>query len=320
MRSPAVAAAFSVGLLVGSFAPGAQAQQANDLRPLLDRLDRLERDMNLLQRQVYRGAGAGDAPVAVSPPDAQSAVNYEVRFGQIEDQMRTITGQIEEVTYNLAQMKRRLDTLASDIDQRLSALEHHDGPTALTGEQPAPTGDRPARASTPPSGAGANPAEPASRSGVLGQLPAGSAEQTAAAPAAAVGAANLPGGTAQDQYNYAFGLLRQADYPGAEQALRGFIQRYPNDPLAGNAQYWLGETYYVRKDYNNAAAVFAEGYQKYPKGGKAADNLLKLGMALGQLGQKADACRAFARLDRDFPSAPANVKERAGDEKKRLSC
>ncbi len=102
--------------------------------------------------------------------------------------------------------------------------------------------------------------------------------------------------------------------------MRAFVQRYPNDPLAGNAQYWLGETYYVRQDYNNAATVFAEGYQKYPKGGKAADNLLKLGMSLGQLGQKADACRAFARLDRDFPSAPSNVKERAADEKKRLAC
>jgi tol-pal system protein YbgF len=321
MRSLGVAAAFSLGLVLGGFAPGAQAQQANDLRPLLDRLDRLERDMNLLQRQVYRGAGAGDVPVAVSPPDAQSAVNYEVRFGQIEDQMRTLTGQLEEVTYNVAQMKRRLDTLASDIDQRLGALEHHDGPAVVAGDQAAPSGEAAARGrAAPPSGAGANPAEPASRSGVLGQLPAGPAEQTAAAPAAAPPPASLPGGTSQEQYNYAFGLLRQADYPGAEQALRAFIQRYPNDPLAGNAQYWLGETYYVRKDYNNAAAVFAEGYQKYPKGGKAADNLLKLGMALGQLGQKADACHAFARLDRDFPTAPANVKERAGDEKKRLAC
>lgn len=325
MRSTAVAAAFSVALMLGGFVPGAQAQQANDLRPLLDRLDRLERDMNLLQRQVYRGSSPSGAPVPVSPPDAQSAVNYEVRFGQIEDEMRTLTGQIEEVTYNLAQMKRRLDTLASDIDQRLGALEHHDGATAPAGEQASSPGNVAARNSAaPPPGAGANPAEPASRSGVLGQLPANAGQQTAAAPAAEGAAAkpsgSLPAGTSQEQYNYAFGLLRQADYPGAEQALRAFIQRYPNDPLAGNAQYWLGETYYVRKDYNNAAAVFAEGYQKYPKGGKAADNLLKLGMALGQLGQKADACRAFARLDRDFPSAPSTVKERAGDEKKHLGC
>ena len=91
-----------------------------------------------------------------------------------------------------------------------------------------------------------------------------------------------------------------------------FVQRYPNDPLAGNAQYWLGETYYVRKDYENAATAFAEGYQKYPESGKAADNLLKLGMSLGNLGKKSEACSAFARLDRDFPTAPANVKDRVG--------
>ena len=100
--------------------------------------------------------------------------------------------------------------------------------------------------------------------------------------------------------------------------MRSFIQRYPNDSLAGNAQYWLGETYYVRKDYNNAAAVFAEGYQKYPKGGKAADNLLKLGMALGQLGQKTDACRAPSR-DSTTTSRPRPPRSRTAVATRRRS-
>jgi tol-pal system protein YbgF len=301
---------------------GTAAAQSTDVRPLLDRLDRLERDMNLLQRQVYRGTGPGGAPVAVSPPDAQSAVNYEVRFSQLEDQMRGLTGQIEEIHYNLDQLKRRLDTLVSDVDQRLSSIEHGGSAAAAAPSAAAPVAQpAPRSLAAAPRGAGANPAEPPSQSGTLGQLPVARDTQTAAAaPAAAAQAGVLPSGTPQEQYNYAFGLLRQANYPAAEQALRAFIQRYPNDQLTGNAQYWLGETYYVRKDYNNAAAVFAEGYQKYPKGGKAADNLMKLGMALGQLGQKADACRAFARLDRDFPTAPAAIKDRAGDEKKRLGC
>jgi tol-pal system protein YbgF len=310
--------------------PGMAAAQDRDVRPLVERLDRLERDMNLLQRQVYRGTGPGGAPVAVSPPDNQSAFNAEIRFGQIDDQMRSLTGQIEEINYNLDQLKRRLDKLVNDVDQRLSTLEHGGAPAVAANEAapapastvppPAPQGVlRPPRGvqPTPPAGAGANPAEPPSREGVLGTLPA-APQQQAAAPAAEAGV--LPNGSAQEQYNYAFGLLRQTDYAGAEKALRAFIQRYPNDPLAANAQYWLGETYYVRKDYNGAAATFAEGYQKYPKGGKAPDSLLKLGMALGNLGQKADACRAFTRLDRDFPSAPANIKERATSEKQRLGC
>jgi tol-pal system protein YbgF len=315
MRYLAFAVAFS-GLTC--LLAGAAGAQSTDLRPLLDRLDHLERDMNMLQRQVYRGTGAGGAPVPATPADAQSAVNYEVRTSQLEDQMRQLTGQIEEINYNIDQLKRRLDTLASDVDQRLTALEHGTTATAGASGQAAPTAGRGA---PPPRGAGANPAAAPSQAGVLGQLPAerGEEQQTAAAPAAAESAAgNLPNGTPQQQYNYAFGLLRQANYPAAEQALRAFIQRYPNDPLAGNAQYWLGETYYVRKDYNNAAAVFAEGYQKYPKGGKAADNLYKLGMSLGQLGRKKDACGAYARFDRDFPTAP--IKDRVAEEKKRLGC
>lgn len=292
---------------------GAFAQESNDLRPLLDRLDRLERDMNLLQRQVYRGTGPNGAPMAPSPADGQGTLSYEVRISQLEDQFRQITGQIEEINYNLDQLKRRVDTLSSDVDQRLTALEHGG---AAPGQPPA-AGAVPPRplAGGPPPGA-ATRAAPPGTSGVLGQLPAG--QQQAAAPAGA--AAPPPSATPQAQYNYAFGLLRQANYPAAEAALRSFIQRYPNDPLAGNAQYWLGETYYVRKDYTNAAAVFAEGYQKYPKGGKAADNLLKLGMSLGQLGRKADACRAFVHLDREFPTASGTVKERSNEEKKRLGC
>jgi tol-pal system protein YbgF len=265
--------------------------------------------MNLLQRQVYRGTSPG-GPVAPSPSDA---VNYEVRLSQLEDQLRTLTGQTEQTNNNLDQIKRRLETLASDIDQRLAALEHGGAPAA--GQPQAQLAPQSLGRSR---GAGDNPAEAAGQAGSLGQVPgARSAPQTATAPA---DSSALPSGSPQEQYNYAFGLLRQAKYDDAEQALRSFIQHYPNDQLAGNAQYWLGETYYVRKDYANAAAVFAEGYQKYPKGGKAADDLMKLGLSLGQLGRKPDACGAFARLDRDFPSASAEVKTRAGDEKKRLGC
>src|SRR6185437_7270832 len=129
MRPTALAGFLSGFCLL--LAAGAQAQTSNDLRPLLDRLDRLERDMNMLQRQVYRGTSPGGAPVPMSPADTQTAVNSEVRFGQIDDQMRNITGQIEELTNGLAQLKRRLDTLQGDIDQRLTALEHGQGGGAV---------------------------------------------------------------------------------------------------------------------------------------------------------------------------------------------
>src|SRR5579875_1496482 len=104
------------GLAVVPVTARAQSQD-RDIQPLLNRLDRLERDMNMLQRQVYGGASSNGAPVAVSPPDGgPSALGTEVRISQIEDQMRTLTGQIEELNYNVDQLKRRLDTVSSDVD------------------------------------------------------------------------------------------------------------------------------------------------------------------------------------------------------------
>ncbi len=322
---PSVAQAFSQ--VAQSQYPGAQDP---DMRPLLDRLDRLERDMNMVQRQVYRSAGAGNSPAAGPPPDGQSALATEVRIGQLEDQMRTLTGQIEETNYNLGQIKQRLDKLSGDIDQRLTALEHGGGggPAADDGGSPPPApppdaGGAGLRPPQRPPGSSANPALPPSRSGILGTIPANPPPVTAPPDqqtAAASAAGTLPNGTAQQQYDYAFGLLRQANYAAAESALRSFVQHYPNDPLSGNAQYWLGETYYVRQDYAAAVKAFAEGYEKYPKSGKAADILLKLGLSFGSLNQKSNACLALARLDRDFPTAPPNIKERATSEKQRLGC
>ena len=74
-------------------------------------------------------------------------------------------------------------------------------------------------------------------------------------------------GTPQSQYDYALSLmLGQQDFAAAEQALKAFVEQHPQDDLTGNAQYWLGETYYVRgRSYQNAAFAFAEGYQRYPK-------------------------------------------------------
>jgi tol-pal system protein YbgF len=323
---------FSVASAALVFLADPALSQNNDLRPILDRLDRMERDMNQLQRQVYRGGSSG-APTPVAPADSgSSAVTAEIRMDQLEAQMRTLTGTLEEQTYNIDQLKIRLDKLVSDVDLRLTALEHPDAggsAAAASGAQanaaPAPSAAPPARAAgtdqpTPPAGAGANPDAPASASGTLGTLSTGSGAQVASRMPAKPGGGPLPSGSAQDQYNYAFGLLRQADYPGAEEALRAFVQRYPNDALAGNAQYWLGETFYVRKDYNNAAAAFAEGYRKYPQSGKGADSLLKLGLSLSNVGQKKEACLTLGQLNHDFPNASTNIKERASQEKQHLGC
>src|ERR1700748_1655654 len=125
---------------------------------------------------------------------------------------------------------------------------------------------------------------------------------------------------AQSGYDAAVGLTRARSYEQAEFAWLNFLRQYPNSSLDGNAQYFLGETYYGGNDYRHAAAAYAAGIEKYPRGDMASETLLKLGISLGRSGDQASACEAFTRLDRDFPGAAGVVHERGLVEKRQYHC
>lgn len=121
-------------------------------------------------------------------------------------------------------------------------------------------------------------------------------------------------------YETAYGYLLQQDYASAEASFSDFLTRFPGDSLAGNAQYWLGESFFVRGQYKQAASAFLKGYQTYDQNAKAPDSLLKLAMSLDRLGQKDAACSSFSELNTRFPTAPPHIKNRAQSERQRIGC
>jgi tol-pal system protein YbgF len=163
-------------------------------------------------------------------------------------------------------------------------------------------------ADTPPAGGGA----PTQLTPPGGAAPA---KQAAAAPTAV-----LPNGTPQVQYDFAIDLLKRGQFPQARDTLKQFLSEHPKDALAGNAQYWLGETYYVQGQYKDAADSFLKGYTTYSKSPKAPDSLLKLGMTLNQLGQKDAACATFGQLKEQFPQAAPAIVARAKQERQKAGC
>src|SRR5271154_4334042 len=326
-----VVPALVFGLAALAAMPEAGAQ--NDVQALSDKVDRLQQEISDLERQVYNGQGSGTGAVATDTGGGSTAASQEVRLQQLEQQMRDLTGQVEKLGFSLQQLSARMDKLSQDVDFRLTQLEHNQPAAGAAAAAPAqPTvvvggttgtdqGDQPLKQSSlAPQTLGTLTQ---SQVQAAAQQPAAGATApatTTAAQTAAATAYQLPGNTVEEQYQYAFGLLQQANYDEAEKALRAFVAQHPTDFLAGNAQYWLGETYYVRGRYEDAAVTFAEGYQKYPDNSKAPDDLLKLGMSLGQIGKKSDACVAFAELGKKFPTAPDNVLARVKDEKHRYGC
>lgn len=334
------AAPLALGPSQGAWAQGASG--GRDIQALIDRIDRLQRELTTLQREVYRGrgpgagggTGSGPSPAAGAlgaPGEPNLAAAMQVRLDEIETQMRGFTGQLEELSHAIDMLRKRVDKLSSDMDYRLKALESR--ATAGPQGQGRPPGfaQRNPQSAAPP---GTPPAPAPGQAGVLGTIPqsdldrgqagAGAAappqEQGQAARAPTPTAPPPPKGSPEAQYRFATGLLFQSDFEGAERAFSQFLAANPDHELAGNAQYWLGETHYVRGDFRTAASVFAEGYQKYPKSGKSPDNLLKLGLSLAAIDKKESACATFERLLKEFPEADSSVRSRARSQRETLRC
>src|SRR5206468_10079780 len=193
---------------------------------------------------------------------------------------------IEQLQYKNQQLQQQMEKMQADYEYRLEQLEKGRG------------------------GGGPRPSAPPA----AGPPPPASPPQAAAAPPAAGGA------TGDQLYHDAFKMLQDGDYAGAEKAFKTFVQRNPQHVLAGNAQYWLGETYYARRDYQNAMTAFAEGFKVYKASPKGPDNLLKLGITLAVLGRKSDACSVFARFNQDYPRATDLQKRRIEQERQKNGC
>src|SRR5260221_238569 len=225
------------------------------------------------------------APTAASAQRADP-VYIEDRLNQLQQSITLLTGQIEQLQYRNQQLQQQMEKMQADYEYRLDQMEKGGG---RPGGAPPPRPNSQAAAPPPP----------------LTPPPA-------AAPSAAAGADQM--------YNDAFKKLQDGDYGGAERGFKAFLQSNPKHTLAGNAQYWLGETYYARRDYQNAMTSFAEGYKVYKASPKGPDNLLKLGVTLAVLGRKADACTVFAKFSQDYPRATDLQKRRVDQERQKNSC
>ena len=294
--------------------PDRSAAQSNEVRALILQVEQLRRQLNDLQREYYRrpstgtaaatsGPGAGAAPPAVAENllerQEKLRANFESRVGHL-------TGMVEKLVFDMAQIKKRLDKLVSDADFRLGEIEK--SVSAL--HQSLAGGSVMAGA--------VEDAPAASASGQAVSAAGAPTTVAAATPPAPTGV--LPEGTVQERFDHAFSLIRQLDFEAAERAFKEFLETHPDHELAGNGHFWLGRTYFVRRSYPDAAAAFLDGYNKAPAGQKAADNLLNLGMALRQMGQNEEACTTFAELIEKFDEAPARIKSRAESEGQQAGC
>lgn len=137
-------------------------------------------------------------------------------------------------------------------------------------------------------------------------------QKTAPSDGLAEGAAAESDAIRRD-YEAAWRTLDKKDYKGAISRFREFIKKYPKSALAGNAQYWIGESLYALKEFDQAIIEFDAVRRRYPQGEKVPAALLKQGFAFAELGEKVNARLILQEVVEKYPQSPE-----AGRAKQRL--
>ena len=121
-------------------------------------------------------------------------------------------------------------------------------------------------------------------------------------------------------YDNAFSALRDNKTEEAEALFKDFIKKFPNSQLLSNVHYWLGEISLSQKLYKEASVHFLNSYQSKPKGSKAPDSVLKLALALENMGNRSGACATLIKLTQEFPNMHPDIRKQANIEIAKLRC
>lgn len=282
------------------------------------RVEHLEHDLQLLQKQVSRGTpGAPISDADVS--NAGGSAQLEVRLGAIEEQMRTLQGKNEENEFQIKKLNDTFEKFQKDTEFRFTDMQAH--PAAAATPAPIASDADDAVARKPITQGKTDSALPKPLTSTKPQGPTTAGDGTLHLPPAdQADTGDNSFATPRDLYNYAFRLLNQTKYPEAAASFESFTKQYPKDPLVGNAYYWEGETYYIRRDFVNAADNFRQGFEALPDGPKAADNLLKLAMSLDALQRDKEACVVLQQVTTKFKKSSASITDKATQEQKRIGC
>jgi len=300
-----------------SFAVPAQAQSRKDLAAQTTAIDtRLTR---LEQRML-----TGD-------PAAERLMQ---RIDALETAQRALRGELETVRFERDNYKGEVEALAADIREmqdlsnrmkiHLDAVDIVAKETQAARTQTLNQGlsaqDQPFQGQT--SNPSSIPAAPEFRQESFNIIPSPAPEGSGTLEANAVPAPAepLPSNDLSELGNVGKTKLAEGDFLGAQTALSQYLQFNPDAADAGEMHYWLGESYFVRGGYADAADAYIASMRKDPQGIKGPEAMVRLGASLRELGQVPAACQTLASFSTQYPNAPVTVKEKAQLEAARTGC
>lgn len=275
----------------------AQAQSKKDLAAqntaLADRLARLE-------SRMLTGDPAAERLMA--------------RIDALESAQRALRGELERVAYERDGLKGEVTQLRTELqliqDMAGRMRVHLDAVDLIAQEQSRPVERRLGPVTMGPT----TPLDPLGGAPTFGQQPLVLGQTQPAPPAA------MPSNDVAQLGQRGKRLLSEGDFAGAQTSLKQYLQFNPDAADVGEMNFYLGETYYVRQGFADAADAYIASMKRDPRGVKAPDAMVRLAGALRELGKASDACATLASLPRQYPNASATVTSKAKLEAARAGC
>ena len=296
---------------------------ADETDLILKQLQILQEDIKTLEKAVY----SEDVKTTLSDTElfgksSDVLTKHLLKLSELEEQFKILTNNFEEINFKLDKLSSRITKDQSDNQMRFQDLENSGISKSLESDigvakklpgsgKAQDLGKALEIGVTDSDVAAAEQIQKTQSIGSVGTVLTETAERTEKI---------LPDTSPEEQYKFAVSFIKVGDYETAELALREFVDNNPKHQLAGNAQYWYGETFRVRQLYQDAATAYLDGYQKYPKSNKAPVNLLKLGVMLVQIGEKEQGCSMILGVKDQYPKANQSVIQKAEYEKKKFNC
>jgi tol-pal system protein YbgF len=296
---------------------GVSPSRAQDASALIDKVQRLERQLSTLERQIYRGDGSKGAHSTSDLPSSghQNDVSYSSsQIGTLEKEIQRLTSNLEEASHEISTLKKELLTLKNDLEFRIAEIEKK---ASISSEKPKlehESKESKKEKTEPTEKKLEHKKEEGSESHTTLETPSEKGMKSKPKDMSK----EMPSGAAADQYNESLDLLKKKEYAAAQKGFESFLENNKDHDLAGNAQYWLGETHDALGDHTKASVAYLSSFKK--GGSKAAESLLKLGQSLAKLGKGKEACATFQKLLSDFPKASETVRKAAEDARSKNQC
>ena len=275
---------FRYALIVCLFLFSLSAYGEEGQRSLKQQLDRLQRDVNDLSKLVYqKNTHDIESENKVESENTMNISAFDMRIYDLEKDIKTLNLNFEEVLFQIDELKKLYEESNLKIDTYLINKSRETKTSEFSSNE---INDN-------------SISEDSLSENTLGTLKINSEDLSDSTEE------NQPDNKILDlspdeQFQIAFDLLRSQQFDQAKTALEDFIDNNSENQLAGSSYYWLGEIHLLKKNYREAALVFAEGYQQYPTSIKSPDSLYKLAEALSQIDKINDACNTLKKFTKEY--------------------